>query len=376
MARIAYKNVSMGPEKLDALKKALAIVNKYRQQGLSLTLRQIYYQFVARDWFPEERRFVLVNKKWVRNPKGTKNAEPNYDWLGCVLADARMGGYMDWDAMIDRTREKGGNLHWESPEARIKHVAEHYLIDTWQGQPYRPEVWVEKDAMENIVEVICRRLDTPYFSCRGYSSLSSLHDNAQVLAKLVTKQGTRPVVLYLGDHDPSGIDMGRNIENQLRTFMGKAGKQLIFKRLALNMNQVEAFNPPPSPVKPGDSRSKGYVEEFGTTECWELDALTPEQVDEIVTEAVTGYCDEDKQAVLKARQAKEKRLLAATSKNWRRIAGQLEAEMRGGRPAADQPPATSIDDAQAAPADDTQAPPDDEVPPQEYFADDKPKPKQ
>lgn len=316
MPRICYTPINFSPWKLDLIKKAIAIVGQYRDQGYDMTLRQVYYRFVAQNLFPE---------RWA-DASGSTNNPKSYNNLKCLLSDARMAGLMDWEAMVDRTREMDGNHHWESPSAIIDAVAKQYLIDTWQGQAYRPQVWVEKDAMENIIGVICKRLDIPYFSCRGYSSLTALWGNAQDLVKIVKEEKAIPVVFHVGDHDPSGIDMSRNVEEQLRLFMGKSGRKLVFERLALNMDQIDEFAPPPNPVKFTDSRSKDYSETHGD-ECWELDALTPEQLDNIITTAVMEKADESKLEEIKERQAKEKKLLAAASTHWDRIAEELEQGM-------------------------------------------------
>lgn len=350
MPRIQYRNINFSAEKLVVIKQAIKIINSRKAQGYDLTLRQVYYRFIALDLFPEDRKYRLVEGKWVRDASGSKNADPNYNWLGCILADARVAGVLDWDSMVDRTREVDGNTHWENPQNAIDAMAKWYLIDTWEGQKYRPEVWVEKDAMEGIVGTICKKLDVQFFSCRGYSSITSLHENAQELKKKVQK-GIIPVVFHVGDHDPSGMDMTRNIEEQLRLFMKPFGKHLKFKRLALNMDQVEEFNPPPNPVKLTDKRSKGYSEIYGDS-CWELDALDPPELDAIITKAVLKYADAGVLKKMQDRQDKEKLLMKATSKSWKRIAAQLEAEMKGQQVDESQPPPIVKGEDQPAPPDD------------------------
>lgn len=323
MPKIAYEAGGLDGEKLDMCKHALRIIKAERANGYDVTLRQVYYQFVARDLFPEDRRFSLVDAKWVRDPSGTKNAEPNYKWLGCILGEARMRGVMDWEDMVDRTRDRESNLHFDNPAHRIQSAMATHRIDLWEGQAYRPEVWVEKDALVGVVAVACRRLDIPWFSCRGYTSLSSIWEGAQAL-KVFADDGVIPVILHIGDHDPSGIDMSRDIEDRVRMFMGDSGDTLEFKRLALNMDQIRRLKPPPSPAKPGDSRTKKYKARFGTSDSWELDALTPRQLDDLITDAVNAIRDEKEFAKRTALQKRERALLKAASDRWEDIAADME----------------------------------------------------
>lgn len=112
------------------------ILNEYRSQGYILTLRQLYYQFVARDLFPEDRTWTLITKtgKWVRDPKGTKNAPPNYKWLGGLVSDGRLAGKLDWEMIEDRGREAHVNSHWTSPADIIRQAAKQFRIDRWENQ--------------------------------------------------------------------------------------------------------------------------------------------------------------------------------------------------------------------------------------------------
>jgi hypothetical protein len=93
------------------------ILSEYQAEGYDLTVRQIYYQFVARDLFPDERKWRQIpdTNKWVKDPNGTKNAEPNYKWLAEILTEARMAGLIDWDMIVDRGRETVTPPAWEGP---------------------------------------------------------------------------------------------------------------------------------------------------------------------------------------------------------------------------------------------------------------------
>jgi hypothetical protein len=311
----AYKRIAFPEWKMAIIEKAIEIVRDYQRQGYDLTLRQVYYQFVARDLFPE---------RWIDPKTGSKNNQRSYSKLGELLGDARLAGVMDWEAMVDRTREKSGNSHWESPDAIIRAVAQQYQIDKWRGQDYRPEIWVEKDALEGVVATVCRRLDVSYFSCRGYTSLTSIWENAQAL-KGFAQAGQKSVILHLGDHDPSGIDMSRDIEERVRLFMDGFGDGdgLVFERIALNMDQVRRYNPPENPAKSTDSRYESYIEEHGE-HSWELDALDPNVIAALIEKRVKHYRDDATFAARQKIEKTEKALLGAASANWTQVADLVE----------------------------------------------------
>ncbi|MDX1409295.1 MAG: hypothetical protein R3330_14210, partial [Saprospiraceae bacterium] len=198
MARVAYIQKNFTDDTLAVIAQAVQICDDYARQGYDLTLRQLYYQFVARDLIPNNQR--------------------SYKRLGSIINDARMAGYLDWDYIVDRTRNLEDPQKWESPAQIVQAAANSYYIDRWRGQTYRPEVWVEKDALGGVIERACDRHRVPWFSCRGYTSQSEMWGAAQRLRGYIY-QGQIPIILHLGDHDPSGIDMTRDIEARLTDFM-------------------------------------------------------------------------------------------------------------------------------------------------------------
>lgn len=158
------------------------------------------------------------------------------------------------------------------------------MLDRWKDQPNYVEVWVEKDALIGIVSQVCKSLDVPHFSCRGYTSQSEMWGAAQRFIQQDERESR--VIIHLGDHDPSGIDMTRDIQERLEMF----GADVEVKRVALTMNQINAFNPPPNPTKVTDARSSGYISRFGH-ECWELDALEPKVITQLIQNEVTALID-------------------------------------------------------------------------------------
>lgn len=299
MPKIRYVDRRFSRTSLAMIAKANEIIAEYEQQGFALTLRQLYYQFVARDIIP--------------------NSVKSYKNLGSVINDARLAGLIDWNHITDRTRSLRGNSHWSTPGDIIESAAESYRIDMWARQSYRPEVWIEKDALVGVIEDVCRELDVPYFSCRGYTSQSEMWVGAQRIEKWARRHRQMPVVFHFGDHDPSGKDMTRDIVDRLALFMG--GVKL--ERLALNMDQIDRYAPPPNPAKTTDSRYAGYIAEFGE-ESWELDALEPRVIADLIRKAVTALQDAAIWNEDMERWRTERKLLRAASANWSRLVEQLD----------------------------------------------------
>lgn len=299
MPKICYVEKAFRDSSLAIIKKANEIIDNYADQGFDLTLRQLYYQFVSRGLIP--------------------NSDREYKRLGSIINDARLAGLIDWNHITDRTRNVRMNSHWEDPGEIIHSAAHSFAVDKWKDQPYRPEVWIEKDALVGVISDVCNRHDIPYFSCRGYTSQSEMWGAARRLLEH-DRNGQRPLILHLGDHDPSGIDMTRDIDERLELFMGG----LKVNRLALNMSQVEEYDPPPNPAKVTDSRASGYISRFGAS-SWELDALEPAVIAGLIENAILGIRDEDAWELAVDREAEGKTLLSRASTRW----SDLEATLKG-----------------------------------------------
>lgn len=291
--KVCYREINFRPQSLALIDRVNSIINEYQSKGYSLTLRQVYYQLVARDVIP--------------------NNERSYKNLGNLISDGRMAGLIDWKAIEDRTRNLRSNNHWDNPGQIIRSASFQFAFDKWGEQENYVEVWVEKDALVGIVGQVCRKLDVPHFSCRGYVSQSEMWAAGQRL-HYQQENGKDVTIIHLGDHDPSGIDMSRDIVDRLNGF----GVELNFNRIALNMDQIEEFSPPPNPTKLTDSRATGYINQFGY-ECWELDALQPEVIESLITNAVMEYCDLNLFEDVEQREVEARRTLQTVAKRWDEI---------------------------------------------------------
>lgn len=246
------------------------ILEEYRQQGFRLSLRQLYYQLVARGHI--------------------ENSQRSYKNIGSLVSNARQSGLIDWDMIEDRGRETVQNSHWISPAHIVGVAAQQFRIDKWLDQPYHIEVMVEKDALSGVLEPVCRELDISITANKGYSSSSTMYEIGKRLDGKRVGENKEICVIYLGDHDPSGIDMTRDIKERL-TMYSYTGKVEVV-RVALNYDQVMKWQPPENPAKETDARYRNYVESFGES-SWELDAVEPATLADLVREEVLKRRDEE-----------------------------------------------------------------------------------
>jgi hypothetical protein len=292
-----YQDFNFRPKSLEIIDKANSIIAEYSAAGYDLTLRQIYYQFVARGIIP--------------------NSDKEYKKLGSVINDGRLAGMIDWDSITDRTRPSRGIQYWGSPQEIITAIGKQFHIDTRADQEYYIEVWVEKDALIGVLERICTQLDVPYFSCRGYVSQSSMWEAAQRFIEQ-EENDRKSLLIHLGDHDPSGIDMSRDIQERLALFESRCD---VF-RVALTEEQIEQYNPPPNPAKITDSRYAGYIEKYDEN-CWELDALEPQVISELIEDAVNADTDKNKQKALIKIQNQHRLNILKVAHKWESVVEEI-----------------------------------------------------
>lgn len=279
----------MRKETVAILAFAYSIASEY--QG-NLTVRQLYYQLVARGYIP--------------------NSQESYKRLVSILTDARLAGDFPFDWLLDRTREAragrftGDRVDVEdalrSAADELRRAPEAWLWrDRWLGQERHVSVWVEKEALAGVFEGPCERLGVAWFVLRGYSSLSALSqwvDHVAAAYDAAVDRGDsieEAVVLYFGDHDPDGWEIPRSAERNVLAIADVRGIDLppvVFERIALVKPQIERYNPPPFPAKETSSRYESYVREHRLRDAWELDALRPEVLAGLIQSAVSPHFDE------------------------------------------------------------------------------------
>ena len=322
MPCICYVPKAFRPDTLAIIQKANKVIVEYQRQGFKLTLRQLYYQFVAKDLLPDSWIDAEYNAKHGL-PPDTKNTLKNYKHLGDIINDGRLAGLIDWLAIEDRTRNLQSHASWVSPHSIVRACADQYTVDLWAEQGNHVEVWIEKEALIGVIEGICTELQVPYFACKGYTSQSEMWEAAQRL-KRHEKAGKDTVVIHLGDHDPSGLDMTRDIQERLELF----GSTAIIDRIALTWEQIEQYNPPPNPAKTTDARYEKYRDQYGD-DSWELDALEPQVMADLIRNAVQARIDQDYWQEALERQQTGRDQLSRVSRRWSSVVDFLGSNGQG-----------------------------------------------
>jgi hypothetical protein len=332
-------------EALERIKSINSVIRSFQDQNLKLTLRQLYYNLVATNEIP--------------------NKASAYDSLGSLLSDARLAGLVDWDAIEDRGRAPFTPDHWDDLSDFSTDVLRSFRLNRWQGQRFYLEVWVEKQTLAGIVQPITNEYHVTFLANRGYSSQSTMYDSAKrfiaacagvediqcqtcsgsgacgncdgdgldpdtqdgtcsrcVEGKCIVCSGSskvrdvvkEPRILYIGDHDPSGEDMVRDIRDRM-TMFGVSGIRVL--KIALTKPQIERYDPPPNPAKLTDSRARAYIDKHGD-DSWEVEALPPAELNKIIRYALDKHVDRSKMDLIVSVEQAEKRRMEAFAKSLRR----------------------------------------------------------
>lgn len=292
-----YREINLRPDTLKLIEFLNSMIDDYMAQGFTLSVRQLYYQLVAR---------AVI-----------ENTERSYKRVASIINDGRLAGLIDWDAIEDRGRDIVKRASWVSGSSILRSCADQYHMDMWENQPHRVFVIVEKAALAGVLEGVCHKLDVPLLAARGYPSVSVVRELALDHLESAIDSGQHPVVLHLGDHDPSGIDMTRDLEDRFQMFMPHydLANDWTLERIALTMDQIDEHAPPPNPAKTTDSRFAEYRRNFGD-ESWELDALEPRMLVKLVTGHVEHYRDLDRWAFRQDEIEKVKRRLDKSAKQF------------------------------------------------------------
>lgn len=298
MAKEQYKKHSFQKRSLPLVTKIQEITGEYMAMGYTLSVRQLYYQLVSRD--------IIENNK------------EQYNRVKRMTKEARIAGVVDWDSIQDRTRGLKGWNGFDNPAEAIRRAASTYMTNWWAGQACYVECWYEKDALSDVVRSACAKTRTPFMACKGYTSTTIQRETAERLNSITGKE---KIILYLGDHDPSGCDMNRQIQASMDLF----GAKVQIKRIALNMEQVQEYNPPPNFAKDTDKRYPAYKAKYGE-KCWELDALRPEVMAELIDKQIRSYLDLGQFEKMQAEEREQEQELFAIAANY---AGALQGAMKG-----------------------------------------------
>ena len=216
----------------------------------TMTVRQVYYQIV---------------------PYGF-----NYRQVAYALTIAREKGLIDLDRIIDRSRPSYGLDTWYGPHEVFKYMSETYKLDYWADSPYRVEIWSEKDALSAVISEEAEKYRVPVRVTRGFLSTSNKH----------AWSDENKVILYFGDFDPSGLCIDFNLGDSILLDYAE------LHRIALTKEMVEKYDLPYVKVKNDDPRAPEYKKLYGD-KGYELDALNPNLLRQLVRTSIEGYVNFD-----------------------------------------------------------------------------------
>lgn len=287
--KIKYRDIKLSKDNKVRLQTINSIIQEYQDDGYVLTLRQLYYQLVSRDVIP--------------------NQQKEYAKLSKLLKEGRMSGIVDWSAIEDRLREPEKPASFDSPEDILQAGINQYQVPRMEGQSNYLEVWVEKDALSGVLKRITEKYHVPIVVNRGYSSITAMHDAFDRFTRAMQGDADRITVIYLGDYDPSGIDMIRDVKNRILEFSQQDNiYDFEIAPIALTRKQIEQYDPPPNPAKMTDPRAGKYVSEHGTT-SWEVDALPPKVLNKTLEDAIVKRIDVSMYENMVAKEAGDKERL-------------------------------------------------------------------
>ena len=302
MSKETFIDVNFRPQSLQMLALCNEIIDLYMAQGLRLTLRQLYYQLVTRNT--------------------VTNTERSYKNLGKLVSQGRLAGELDWEAIEDRLRMPHQVAEWRSPADIMNAVMQSYTLPRWEPQPAYVELWCEKDALAGVLLPITQQYHVTLMVNRGYSSQSAMKEAAERLTNAFLDGKKSITILYIGDQDPSGEDMVRDVGDRL-TLLTRDEFDIEVVKLAITEDQVAQYNPPPNPTKLSDSRAEGYIAKFGNS-SYEADALPPDILAAVVREAIEAQIDPDLwQQVIDAEET-DKRLLEQARDEVMRLRDEAE----------------------------------------------------
>jgi hypothetical protein len=210
----------------------------------------------------------------------------------------RRSRVIPFDWIADNTRWQRKPQTYSSLQGALEMTAQFYRRALWDEQDTYVEVWLEKDALSSVLYEITARWDVPLMVTRGYPSLTFMQSAAHTIAAT----GKPTCIYYLGDHDPSGVNIPTVVERNLREFAPNAS--IVFERIAVTPAQISAMNLPTRPTKKTDSRAKNF---WG--ESVEVDAIPPRVLKDLVESCITAHIDATALRVVETAEESERELL-------------------------------------------------------------------
>lgn len=279
-------------------------------------LRQAIYAICEAEQPVTERRifYVLVSRGLI--PK----TEPAYKGVVIRLAtQMRLAGELPYEWIADRTRAILRVQGWSSVDEWLTEISGQYRRDLWKDQPDYVIVFSEKGGLVDALSEPVNRNHVPIVASVGYSSHSLINQ----IALGIWNSGRPAFGYWLGDYDPSGVDLQTMVERevparlqQLASKHRRAAPSFTVTRLAVTAEQITQYNLPTRPTKQTDSRAKA----FGSSESVEVDALPMDVLRDLVREAIEGHLDRDVLVRVKRVEAEERASVSNFIRQLRRAA--------------------------------------------------------
>ena len=209
-------------------------------------------------------------------------ARPEMQRVYRLLKEAREQDLIPWEWIVDETRELERCASWDNPAEYVEAVHRSYRRDHWSQQPVRVEAWSEKGTVRGVLAPVLDRYGIGFRVMHGFSGATTVHDVAE------DDDGRDLIVLYVGDYDPSGLYMS---EHDLPDRLAKyGGDHVNLDRIALTREQTDGLPSFPASDKRKDPRFRWFIREFGD-QCWELDALDPNDLRTLVEKAIREWIE-------------------------------------------------------------------------------------
>lgn len=208
---------------------------------------------VLRQDHPQSVRHVFYRMTDPRLPEPVEKSDRGYRHVQERCVALRRSGAIPYTWIADMSRQGYFVSTFSGAGDFVERMAGLYRSDLWADADYRCEVWAESRSIASVLLKDCRELAVSLFPCGGFSSLSFVHEAAELHNNL---DDWRPLqIFYIGDYDPAGVLIDRSLEQEMRRHLSD-DIELNFERIGINLEQIEEFNLPTKPRKESDARSQ------------------------------------------------------------------------------------------------------------------------
>jgi hypothetical protein len=220
--------------------------------------------------------YLVVSHGWLPD-----TGDKSYDRVQRLLVRLRECGAVPFSWVVDNVRSTIKPSSWSGLADFADTVKDAYRLDFWARLPEYIEIIVEKDTVAGKLAVVTREYDVPLHPIRGYNSTTFCWQIARGWDDI-----TKPIIIYyIGDHDPSGRDLERDVRVRLERYAKRPFKWV---RLAVNPEHFAQFDIIPLKPKKTDSRYRKFVAKYGTA-CAEVEAIPATDLREMVRTAIESH---------------------------------------------------------------------------------------